>query len=138
MITAAQYAGKYEQVGADTYRILVQLTDDVAGVSTQWFTATGATALEIRDNVSRQITAINAAKSIKTTLDGIANGTNIPVTAPAAPAATAQQQYFSDVGRLIHMKQLVDAGGMLASNTEYVALQTSVKNAYLASYATSF
>jgi hypothetical protein len=138
MITAAQYAGTYEQIGTDTYRVKIQLTDDVTGVSVQWFVASGATTLEIRDNVSRQIASINAAKSMKTTLDGIANGTNIPVTAPAAPAATAQQQYFSDVARLVHMKQLVDAGGMLASNTEYVALQTSVKNAYLASYATSF
>src|SRR5689334_14167815 len=119
MITAAQYAGTYEQIGTDTYKVKIQLTDDVTGVAVQWFVATGSTTLEIRDNVSRQIAAINAAKSMKTTLDGIANGTNIPVTAPATPGPTAQQQYFSDVARLIHMKQLVDAGGMLASNAEY-------------------
>lgn len=138
MITAAQYAGKYEQVGPDTYRILVQLTDDVTGVATQWFTATGATALDIRDNVSRQITTLNSAKSMKTTLDGIANATNIPVTAPAAPALTAQQQYFANVARLIHLKQLVDAGGMDPATKEFTDLQAAVKAAYLASYATGF
>jgi hypothetical protein len=141
MITAAQYAGKYEQIGTDTYRVLVQLTDDVAGVSTKWFDAHGATATAIRDDVSRQIAALNDLKSIKSVLDGIANGTNIPVVAPAAPgppAPTAQQQYFANVARLIHLKQLIDAGGLDPATKEVTDLQASLKAAYQSGYAAAF
>lgn len=137
MITSATYR-QYEIIGTDRYRVLVRLVDDVTGTSDQWFEATGATAVEIRDDVSRQIAAINTVKARKTTLDGIALGTNIPVTVPAAPAPTVQQTYFSNVARLIHMKQLVDAGGMDPANAEFTALQMTVKNAYQASYASSF
>lgn len=137
MITSATYRS-YEIVGADRYRVLVRLVDDTTGTSDQWFEASGSTAGEIRDDVSRQIAALNATKARKTTLDGIAQGTNIPVTAPAAPAPTAQQTYFANVARLIRMKQLVDAGGMDPANTEFVALKNTVTSTYQASYATSF
>lgn len=138
MITTAQYAGKYEQIGTDTYRVLVQLTDDVAGVSTKWFEAHGATAVAIRDDVSRQIAAINDIRSVKSVLDGIANGTNIPVAAPAVPALTAQQQYFANVARAIHLKQLIDAGGLDPATKEFTDLQVSLKAAYQVAYAAAF
>lgn len=141
MITAATFQAS-EQLGVSTYRVRIRLTDDVTGIADEWFTVTGSTLNELRDDVSRQIAARNALLSMKSILAGIAVGTVIPVTAPA-PAVVPQAEldkraYFASVERLIHMQQLVAAGGMLANNAEFTALQTSVKNAYLASYATSF
>ena len=71
----------------------------------------------------------------------IAIGQVIPAAA-ADPVPTQaelnQRAYFADVARLIHMQQLVSAGGMLASQKEFTDLQAAVKAAYLAAYATSF
>jgi hypothetical protein len=77
----------------------------------------------------------------KTIAAALTVGQVIP-PAPGDPAPTAaelaRRQYFANVGRLIHMQELVSAGGMLATNAEFTALQTTVKNAYLAAYATDF
>jgi hypothetical protein len=122
--------------------LVIEFTGDAGEppVQRDYVLDSDSTVPAIRTWVRDTITMLAGRKSIASN-PSVAVGQVIPPAA-ADPAPTAgqlaQQLYFSDAARLVHMKQLVDAGGMLASNTEFVALQTSVKATYLASYATSF
>jgi hypothetical protein len=99
-----------------------------------------STFVGLRTFVRDTIAALTNRKAITSDARLVVGQTIPPAAADPAPTAPqiALQQYFSDAARLVHMKQLIDAGGMLASNTEYVALQTSVKNAYQVAYAAAF
>jgi hypothetical protein len=117
MITSAKYLS-YEQLSVNTFRIHVSLTDDVKGVFEDGFIASGSTVAELRDDVSRQIAARNAANSTKSVLDGIAVNTAIPVTAPAAPAVpalTATQIWVEKAKRLARLRALGTVSGTLAA-----------------------
>lgn len=132
MITAAQYLGKYEQVGDDHFRVLIQLTDDLRGVGQQWFDASGSTTAAIRDDISRQIAAINDRRTEKAVLDGVPNGTNIPVTAPAAAAQTALQIWTDKARRLTRLRAMGTVTGALAA--AITALQADVDGSYQAGF----
>jgi hypothetical protein len=98
-IQSASYQAN-EQVGPDRYRVRIRIvTNDSRGTFEQWFDATGDTAIEIRDAVSRQLAAMVAVDNQKNVLDGIAVGFNVPLTAPAAPAPTAKAIWREKVSR---------------------------------------
>ena len=109
MITSAKYL-RNEQVGSSTYIVIVELTDDVTGIKEDRFTVSGATLAEITADIRTQLAARNAELTRKSVLDGIAPGTNIPVTAPAPAVPTAKQQFYLDARRLQRMKATEDAG----------------------------
>lgn len=130
MITSAKYL-RNEQVGASTYRVCLQLTDDVTGTRDQWFTVQGETLVAIRDDASRQIVEINRLLSIKNVLAGIAVNTNIPVTY-TPPAATAFEVWRDKVRRVLEAKAI----GLTNSTAtdELAALVADINATYVSGY----
>jgi hypothetical protein len=122
--------------------LVIEFTGDSgeAPVQRDYVLDADSTVPAIRAWVRDTISALAGRKTIASN-PSVAVGQVIPpANADPAPSAAqiAQEKYFRDVARLIHMKQLVDAGGILANNTEYTVLQASVKADYQASYATNF
>lgn len=140
--TTATIVKKDQPTQEGRVHLVIEFTGDAGETPVQrdYVLDSDSTIQAIRTWVRDTITMLAGRKTIASN-PSVAIGQVIPPAAAdpvATPAQIAQQQYFSDVARLVRMKQLVDAGGMLSSNAEYVALQTSVKAAYLASYATGF
>jgi hypothetical protein len=131
----------YEQVGEESYRVRVRLVDDVKGTFDQWFTASGSTAQQIRDDVSRQIAAMNTKKSVKSVLDGINVGTAIPVTAPVTSqtaAEIAQNLWFQRVSQYMRLKALENAGiSTIPITADLATLKTQIESGYLSAYVSS-
>jgi hypothetical protein len=137
-ITAATFQG-YERVGADTYRIRVRLTTtNPVTTFDKALMVTGNTVAELRDDASRQIAALNLVESRQDLLASIANGTNIPVTAPAAPAATALETWLTAVTRYQRLKVIADSGiAIPALTTEVATRKTAVESSWQAGFLAS-
>lgn len=127
MITNAVFK-EYERAGANSYRVRVALTDSVTGTREVWLSATGATAAQLHDDLSRQIAALIAA-DVQTDLLAGSIGTGIPITAPAVPAIDPDAAWLTNVRRAIRLKAAQDAG-LTASATDLTALQASNNAGY--------
>lgn len=127
MIISATFRGS-EQIGVNAYRAKLRLVDDVVGTFDEWFTVTGSTVLELRDDASRQIAERNALLARKDLLAGIAVGTNIPITPPAPAGPTAFETWRTKANRLRYAKSLglTDAEAV----SDISALETDVNADY--------
>lgn len=134
MITSAKYQ-KYEIVGENSYRIIVRLTDDVAGISDHGFNVTGTTLVELRDSLTRQIVDLNFRGQAKNVLDGLAVNTNIPVVLPPDPAPTAFELWLIDVKKWQTVKTLLINNLIVDENAaEIVTIKQKAIDGYKASY----
>jgi hypothetical protein len=134
-ITAATFQS-YRQVGPRIYAVTVNLTHSVKPPYQGIYTATGTTAAQLRDDVSRQIADENDAEAVGAVLAGISVGFNIPVTRPATPtppAPTAQHVWLERAARLVRVKALVEAGASTLTD-ELAALATQVNADFQAGY----
>ncbi|HYE89042.1 MAG TPA: hypothetical protein VEA16_21980 [Vicinamibacterales bacterium] len=136
-ITSATFQG-YERIGVNAYRVRVRLIDSVTGSRDEWFTATGDTAAQIRDDVSRQIAERVRLESTRDVLAGISVGTNIPVSyTPPAPAVPTAFQVWAEKARRLQRLEALGLTNATAAS-EIAALRTDVNNTYQAGYAAQF
>lgn len=130
MITLAKYQ-KYEIISENTFRVILRLTDDVAGVYDRGFVVSGSSLAELKDDASRQIAELNNRSAAKIVLDGIPLNANIPVTAPVSPAPTAFETWMKAAQKWQTIKSLlVDTGIKTGAESEII----SIKNAAISSY----
>lgn len=99
----------------------------------------GTTLAEVTADVRRQLAAASAVEGTNDVLAAIAIGTSIPVTAPAAAAATALQIWQAKAQRLVRLQALVDAGLNNATATSDIAtLKADLNATYQAGFAGQF
>jgi hypothetical protein len=132
MITSATFQS-YEQVGTDLYKVRVRLvTNDERTTFDHWLMVRGATAAELRDDASRQIADLNDRRTTRDALTGIAAGTVIPITRPAAPTPSAFQVWLTKAQRLVRVKQMALTNATAVA--EVSALEADVNNTFVAGY----
>jgi hypothetical protein len=136
MITGATFV-KAEQLDAVSYRVTLHLVDDTLPAYDQGFVVRGVTLVDLRDDATRQIVALNQSLTTKNVLAGIANGTPIPVTL-ATVNPTAQQIFFADLARWNRVKAAIDSGILVGTEAEVAALKAQVKSEYQATFLAGF
>lgn len=137
-IISASYLAN-EQVGDTTFRVKVRLvTNDARGTFDQWFEGSGTTLAQLRDNISKQIEALNTKQTAKSVLDAIAVGAAIPISvaAPAATTPTAKEVWQSKARSASVGSQINGLSG--AAATALAALVAEVNSTYAAGFWDGF
>jgi hypothetical protein len=96
---------------------------------------TAQTMEEGKQIIINKINQLNASTPL---VEGVVDTTVAPVVQPVVPTPTQaeldRQTYFDDLVKLRKAKELVDLGVIPATNTQYVALQTRIKNEFKIEY----
>jgi hypothetical protein len=135
MITAATFQ-EYKRTSATTYQIRVRLTDSTEGTYDRWFSVSGTTLQDLTNDARRQIADLNDTLTTKDLLAGIAAGTAIAVTRPAAPAPpapTAAEVWVEKARRLARAKAMQLPAGNAASDA-IASLEADVIATYQAGF----
>lgn len=128
MIIGARFVSS-AVTGPSQFSVVLRLTRDGVTWFDNTFQTSGATAVAVRDDLTRQVVAMNASETTKDVLATIPADFPIPTTfdPPPADPDPAFTTWLAALRKFSKVKAtLVDTGIVVANDVAYVALKNTV------------